>query len=306
MSKTKVLFIAGWGRSGTTLLGNILGQLEGYASLGELRHVWDRGVLENRKCGCGKDFHDCELWTGIFNDAFGGMDKALAGQMVHNRDSLLRTRHMPFIQMKSVRNKLMDRARGTIDNLAKLYTSIHKQTGCRVIVDSSKSPADAYLLAQVPEIDLYTVHVVRDPRAVAYSWWSRQKKMGDGKGDEMERYSPMWSSLLWNAWNVYIPRIWRANNWPYMYIQYESFIQKPQQDVEAIAKFIDEQRATLPFVNDREVRITPCHMVSGNPNRFSTGNLKLKTDNEWETKMSPLLRTAVSALTVPVRGRFGY
>jgi hypothetical protein len=39
-----------------------------------------------------------------------------------------------------------------------------------VVVDSSKRPANALLLAASDDIDLFVVHLVRDPRGVANSW----------------------------------------------------------------------------------------------------------------------------------------
>ena len=50
-SKSKVLYIAGWGRSGTTILGNILGQVEGMFSVGEIRFLWDAETFRDRRCG---------------------------------------------------------------------------------------------------------------------------------------------------------------------------------------------------------------------------------------------------------------
>ena len=43
---TKILYVAGWGRSGTTLLDNVLGQVEGFVSTGELHNIWQRGLVE--------------------------------------------------------------------------------------------------------------------------------------------------------------------------------------------------------------------------------------------------------------------
>ena len=43
----RVLFIAGTGRSGSTLLERLLGQIPEVAPLGEVVHLWERGVIDN-------------------------------------------------------------------------------------------------------------------------------------------------------------------------------------------------------------------------------------------------------------------
>ena len=50
----RVVSIVGPGRSGTTLLGEILGEVPGVFDAGELRWLWRRGLGEDRRCGCGE------------------------------------------------------------------------------------------------------------------------------------------------------------------------------------------------------------------------------------------------------------
>ena len=50
---TRVLYIGGLGRSGTTLLERILGELPGACALGEVVHLWDRDVRADERCACG-------------------------------------------------------------------------------------------------------------------------------------------------------------------------------------------------------------------------------------------------------------
>jgi hypothetical protein len=52
----RVLYIGGLGRSGSTLLDRMIGQLPGFFSAGEIREVWQQGLRENRPCGCGTPF----------------------------------------------------------------------------------------------------------------------------------------------------------------------------------------------------------------------------------------------------------
>ena len=67
----KVMYIAGWGRSGTTIVDNILNSYDGVFSTGELFYLWSRGLIEKRKCGCGVPFPRCALWGDILDAAFG-------------------------------------------------------------------------------------------------------------------------------------------------------------------------------------------------------------------------------------------
>jgi hypothetical protein len=61
--RVKVLYIAGSGRSGSTILDNTLGQIDGFFSVGELRYIWERGLIEDRLCGCGERVHQCPFWA---------------------------------------------------------------------------------------------------------------------------------------------------------------------------------------------------------------------------------------------------
>ncbi len=76
--KVKVLYIAGYERSGSTLLHNVLGQLDGFFAAGELAKIWDRSLIENRRCGCGAPFRECEVWRRILTNGFGGVESIRA------------------------------------------------------------------------------------------------------------------------------------------------------------------------------------------------------------------------------------
>ena len=68
----EVLYIGGSGRSGSTILDSILGQFEGFMSVGEVRFIWKRGLIDDRLCSCGEAFSDCPFWTEVLDRAFGG------------------------------------------------------------------------------------------------------------------------------------------------------------------------------------------------------------------------------------------
>ena len=75
MSPPQVLYVGGWGRSGSTLLSHLLGRLPEMVAVGELRYVWQAGVSGNELCGCGQPFDECPFWVAVGEEAFGGWDK---------------------------------------------------------------------------------------------------------------------------------------------------------------------------------------------------------------------------------------
>ena len=60
-----VVYIVGWGRSGSTLLTAILGELDGAFAAGELRMLWGRGAIGRRLCGCGRVIPECPIWSQV-------------------------------------------------------------------------------------------------------------------------------------------------------------------------------------------------------------------------------------------------
>jgi len=67
-----------------------------------------------------------------------------------------------------------------------------------------------------------------------------------------------------------------------------------------------EDTPRLPFVGERGVRFGVSHTVSGNPNRFRTGLVRLRPDDEWAFRMGARDKTLVTLLTLPLLARYGY
>jgi hypothetical protein len=302
---TKVLYIAGSGRSGSTILDRILGQLEGFFSAGELINVWERGMLSDRKCGCGLPFGRCPTWTAIVQAGFGGRDRLDARRLLTLTRDRMRPGFIPSVLLGTLRH----RDAGTVeyrDTLARLYDAVQQQTGCRVIVDSSKSPLYAQLLATIPSIDLYLLHLVRDPRATAYSFL-RRKTLPDFDDDRlMQRQPPLTSARRWGLWQTVTELLWRRASDRYLRLRYEDFAHQPKEVVRRVAAWIDEIPAELPFLSDTTIQLEPTHSVSGNPNRFTTGTVNVRDDNEWVDRMRRSDRLLVTAATWPLLVHYHY
>src|SRR5690606_14695161 len=89
----RVVFIGGLGRSGTTLLERLLGQLPGVVPLGEITHLWERDLVGDEMCACGATFSYCEFWQRIGKAAFGSWDEVDVERLAALKATVDRTRH---------------------------------------------------------------------------------------------------------------------------------------------------------------------------------------------------------------------
>lgn len=297
----KVLYIAGWGRSGSTILDNILGEVEGFFTGGELHQIWDRGLRQNRPCGCGAPFRECEFWARVLGEAFGDPDALDVDRIVAEGRRALRTRHLPTL---AARGPVAGRA--YLDATARLYAAIERVTGADVIVDSSKLPSYGYVLGALPGVELSVVHLVRDPRATSWSWL-RRKPMPDASGVRpMTRHRPLHNAVMWNVTNGAVRLLRRDRQERVLVVRYEDFVREPRRWTEQVLELVGAGGRPLPFVGETTVELASNHTVSGNPSRFATGLVPLKPDDEWRTGMQRRDKVLVTALTAPLLGRYGY
>jgi len=302
--RVTVLYVGGSGRSGSTLLDNMLGQLDGFFSCGELRYVWERGRVEDRPCGCGQPFSSCPVWQAIMAAAFpdGEPDPR---RMMRAMSSHLRTRHLLRI-LRRARAGAAAAPDEYEQALDRLYRAVAAVTGARVVVDSSKLPPYGAVVARLPSVDFFAVHLVRDSRATAYSW-SRKRPLPDFAGKRLMQRHPTWKAAwLWAMWNTVAEILWRPLGPRYLRLRYEELAAAPRREVCRAAGLVGEVPATLPFTGPSTVRLTPTHSVAGNPSRFAHGDIELRPDTEWIAAMPARDRWLVTAMTWPLLRRYGY
>ena len=306
---TGVGFIGGFGRSGSTLLERIIAELPGVCALGEVVHMWERGVRDNELCACGQHFHDCPFWRAVGEGAFGGWQHVDVDAITRMHDRVDRTR---FIPVDLVSGKLSARhaqARAYADYFARVYAAAAKVSGAQIVVDSSKNASTAYALRANDNVALRVLHVIRDSRGVAYSWTkqvARPEAAESGDHPWMQQYSPGVSALLWDAHNLAFAALGRTGV-PVLPVFYERFLAAPRDSLATIAAFLGAELGdTARFLDDRMVRLGSTHQVAGNPMRFRTGEVQLRSDEAWRTEFPKRAGRLVTALTAPLMLRYGY
>jgi hypothetical protein len=304
---TQVLYIAGSGRSGTTLLGSMLGQIPGGFYAGEVNNLWKRGLSDNSLCGCGRPFSDCETWQAILKSAFGpARPDPVRMNDLRNRNA--NRSRVPLMFLPGGPKALLGSLGEYPEALERLHDAIGRTTGAQFIVDSSGSPAYGFVLDQLPSLDVRIIHLVRDSRAVVFSWTRRKVyESTDAAEVMMPRRHPMSSSLGWLARNLLVLGLWGGTGDRYHRLRYEDLVEQPQGSMRELLSAVGHERKVLDqFSDDRTIHLAPQHSVSGNPRRFDTGLVELRIDNEWKLRQMPLQRILSTLLTGPLLLGFGY
>lgn len=302
----RVLFLGGLGRSGTTLLERILGELPGVCALGEVVHLWQRDVLDGERCGCGEPFAGCAFWRQVGERAFGGWRPERARRMLALRSAVERTRHVPELAAPRLRAARAKLVREYTDSYRRVYQAAAEISGASVVVDSSKHPSLAFCLRWCGDIELRVAHVVRDSRGVAYSW-TRHRERPESAGDTMTRYPPARAAMLWNAHNAAFALLERLGTAVHR-VAYERFLADPVAGTRALAGFagLPAGEEALGFLSGTAATLGTGHSAAGNPMRLRTGRIELRRDDEWRHALPPPQRRLVGALTAPLLGAYGY
>jgi Sulfotransferase domain len=340
LAPSRVVFIGGSGRSGSTLIERLLGELPQICNVGEVVHLWERGLLRGESCGCGVPLPACPFWVSVGEAAFGGWSNFDVEQFLAIKKSVDRNRHIPRLAACASPAALDRDARGQaaagrrryrpaswhlptrLDGVptraacyaatyARLYAAISKVSGCPVVVDSSKHASLAFCLRQSGDIDLRVLHIVRDSRAVAYSWAKqvRRPEATGSSGEYMPTLSPAGSALLWDVLNLGLGLL-AARGEQLRMLRYEDFLADPPRAMAALAAFAcgpgDFADVIAGFLTSDRANLSATHTASGNPMRFATGSMALRADDEWRAALPAADRAIVSALTLPLLARYGY
>jgi hypothetical protein len=298
-----VLFVVGAARSGTTLVDLLLGRVPGLAVVGELRYLWQRGLLEGRLCGCGRPVPECSFWRDVLTDA--RMDPASDPRgMVGALVALERPNAIVDMFRHHAHPDRSDQA--LADQVGAVLQSIAGRSGARVVVDSSKPPTYGRLLRMTPAVDLHVVHMVRDPRACAFSQ-QRVRSSRDRADGALMRRQPAWkAAATWDLWNLAADRLREPAPDKYLRVHYEDLVAEPEPWLRRIVRLVGLDEATVPAtLPDHDLALDVQHTVAGNPVRLAR-SVAVRPDREWTRCMRSGPRRVVEAISRPVMAHYGY
>lgn len=279
-----VVYVAGSGHSGSTLLALLLDSHPEIACVGETAvkpKIRRRGDTASAQCSCGDALSRCPFWQDVFARA-----RALGEHIDHDRwpndyrfeqplaQRLLNRlgaspagrrqlawagRHLPVYRSRVAR---IGQA-----NVVLMRAALDAQ-GARVFADTSKRAPRLVHLLEVPALALRILHLVRDVRGYAAS----AKRRGE---------PPLDAARTWRRDQVTVRDIADAHpSVPYLRVVYEDLCRDPAATMSQVWRFCGVADMPPPEVVD-----AAGHHVLGNAMRMG-GAIRIRLDQSWKERLS--------------------
>jgi hypothetical protein len=225
-------------------------------------------------------------------------------QVVRWQREVVREARLPWLLRRSgaARWPALANYRRVMD---RVYAAIVDATGCRTVVDSSKRPSYALVVRDLPAVEPSFVHLVRDPRASAYSW--RTRRHAGAAGSTVRQRGPVDATLRWNLLNLGAEAVLRTSPADRtLRLRYEDFAAAPRRTVGQVAALVDGPPASTAFVDERTVWAPAGHALAGNPARHRSGRVVIREDGEWWSAQPARDRWLAAVTAGPLLRRYRY
>jgi hypothetical protein len=246
-----VIYIAGTSHSGSTLLDLMLNAHPAIFATGEVLKLnrW-RG-----KCACGARLRECRFWSAVDQRTIATSGKPLTAlDMLDYSDE------------------------GATAPNAVVFNAIAEVSGKSFVVDSSKMPGRLSYLLRLKELDIYPVHLVREPKGQINS--------------VVRKYGGFLKPIFqYELVHQQIRRVIKSA--PHSIVHYEDLVRDPSSTLQSILQplGLDFEPAQLEWAKAEK------HEVAGNRMRFDKSS-DLVLDESWKQSLSPLKQRAIELGTL--------
>jgi hypothetical protein len=155
-------------------------------------------------------------------------------------------------------------------------------------------------------------HLVRDSRAVAFSWGREVEQPEYAnhptlRGKPLVRYSSPTAALHWLVQNGGFHAL-KARGISTEVIQYEHLVKRPEAEIRRLLTSLrlGDQLEGEPALDAAQYEAKPFHTIGGSRIRFKRGVIEIREDDEWRTAMGRKDRLVVTAITLPLLLAYRY
>jgi len=287
MPEKTIVYIAGYGRSGSTLLARILGSHDNIVTVGELINFLNLIDCDDSVCSCGEKIQHCMFWSGIiqkFRNDFSNISELVG---IHERYESFSSFFSHIFERNACKKT------GYRDSTQHLIGSIFQNLPDNIhyIVDSSKTTWSRFFrpiaLSKIGSQHVKVIHIVRDGRGCM---WSMIKGTDTGllRGTGLNQHSsfPVFRTAVhWPFANLG-GHFFQAFNpsKDYCRIRYEDLVENPARICATLGEFLGvcfDQQVEMILKGGE---IQPGHLIAGNRMR-SFKKIRIKADVEWKKQL---------------------
>jgi hypothetical protein len=281
----KILYIMGYGRSGSTITDILLHQHPETFSVGALNNIY-QWFIRDELCACGETVNHCSFWNDVTQQA------GITSQIKDLAPPLkLQSLVEDIWHFRSLLQGKLDasQTKKYAHAMEALFSSIADVGNTTVIIDSSKSTRDctgrALALHRHTNLDIKVLHLIRDGRGVA---WSAMKSAGSEERKRLINlpfFNFIRTTLSWTLVN-WLARITikALPSESVMTLKYEDLCANPASALKRVGDFVtlDFQAVSDDVLQGKELAIS--HNLGGNRVRF-TKKLTFRPDETWPDTM---------------------
>ena len=295
--RPKILYINSYTRSGSTLLGMLLGTQPTVTYLGEVRRFSEH-LLGNKTCFCGSMLDKCEFWRpivkGVIKEGTRFETKSMGG-LWHNMVKYLSIMNIQLRLGKclGIRSKVLDKELEVIDNISRLYELVSSVHGSITICDSSKSVTLAKRLWMKYRGEFKVIHLIRNGMGVSNSVMKR-------KGRSIDMVAKDWKRS--NIFSLIVQYGIRRED--IIRVRYEDICSNPKKEVRKICEF-----AGIDFFQDRlHLNRNAFHFIGGSSTlrRGRNTYIPINFDESWKNELAERDKRMFGRIAGSINRLYGY
>ena len=306
-----LLYVAGTGHSGSTLVSFVLNNHPDIFAIGEMHAPVNAfGHPPRRLCSCGQSIADCP-----FFEEMARCFKRQACKLGPRWDLQYRLSQHPLLNRLmtgSLRSNALETVRGAawqlVPGVRRRVARLDRETvlfagaalkisGKRIFLDTSKNPQRIWHLNHIPEVSLKVVHLVRDPRSFVYTrMWDRRSSPPQRTARSTDVLATTWLTV-----NLNVDRHLRAiprENW--IRLQLEELCQDTQRALREVTRFLGVSPMPVP----EDYRRVP-HHIMGNAMRLQPAR-PIRLDERWRENLAAADLRIVVSKTRKLARAYGY
>lgn len=295
----KYIFVAGFGRSGSSIFDLYMNKQYNFFSVGELKYFFERGVENKELCSCGKTVFECDFWSKVIENY--GKDDLITNAALYSKLTTKYESTLKFYLYILFKNKISKNHDFNIYINAhiKLIDSILQNIEPDVnIIDSSKFASRAFWLYNTKfSKNIYILHIIRNATANAYSCTKvklRPEASYSGKKVYMDIFGYWEAFFKWLNNNIAASLLRVYFKEKYSMFHYEDFCKNSENVIKNnFTKIGLEECLNEGIINQSY------HSISGNPHRLESKTINIKCDDTWKSKVSTSKKVITSIVSFP-------